>query len=85
MNTLTLALMSAFAALDSASEDLMCDTVVNLIDLVTENRIDDWVADYAVDAVEREVEIRTGTLLDDGHPIDQFDGVSNAIARYRNS
>lgn len=85
MNTLTLALMSAFAALDSASEDLMRDTVDNLIDLVTENRIDDWVSDYAVDAIEREVEARTGSLLDDGFPIDAFDAVSAAIANYRNS
>ena len=85
MNTLTLALLSAFAALDEASETTMTETVDALREMVADNVIDDTVSDPAVDAIETEVELRTASLLDDGFPIDAFDAVTEAIARYRNS
>jgi hypothetical protein len=85
MNTLTLALLSAFTALDQASETTLTETVDALREMVTNNVIDDWIADDVIDAIEGEVESRTGTLLDDGFSIDAFDAVSEAIANYRNS
>lgn len=85
MNTLTLALMSAFTALDQASETTMAETVDALREMVADNVIDDVVADPAVDAIETEVELRTASLLDDGFSVDVFDDVTAAIARYRNS
>jgi len=85
MNTLTLALLSAFTALDKASETTLAETVDALREMVTGNVIDEWVTDPAVDAIETEVELRTGSLLDDGFSVDVFDDVPAAIARYRNS
>ena len=85
MNTLTLALLSAFTALDQAPEAVLTETVDALREMVTGNVIDGWITDPAVDAIEREVELRTATLLDDGFTIEEFDAVTHAIAAYRNS
>ena len=85
MNTLTLALLSAFTALDQAHETVLTETVDALREMVTNNVIYDVITDPAVDAIEREVELRTALLLEDGFTIEEFDAVTNAIAAYRNS
>ena len=84
MNTLTLALLSAFTALDTATVDEMRDAAKALRDLSDENQIDTWVTDPAIDAIEHEIEIRTANLLEDGEPIDCFNEVNAAIHDYRN-
>lgn len=85
MNTLTLALLAAFTAIDTATPEELTEAVETLRDLTDNNAIDQWVTDPAVDAIEREVEIRTGNLLADGTPIDAYDAVSKAIGDYRNA
>jgi hypothetical protein len=83
MNTLLFSLLATANALDEASGETFADTATEINAMVSAGQIETHIAAFAIDAIEREIEICIAQYLADGESVDLFKAASREIRKFR--
>jgi hypothetical protein len=83
MNTLLFSLLATANALDEASGETFADTAMEINAMVSAGQIETHIAAFAIDAIEREIEICISQYLADGESVDLFKAASREIRKFR--
>jgi hypothetical protein len=83
MNTLLFSLLATATALDNASAATLADTAKEINKMASAGQIDEHIAAFAIDAIEREIEICISQYLADGESVDLFKAASREIRKFR--
>ena len=87
MNTLLFSLLATANALDEASGETFADTAKEINAMVSAGQIETHIAAFAIDAIEREIEICTTeflvAFLIDNESVDPFKAASREIRKFR--
>ena len=83
MNTLLFSLLATANALDNATAATLADTAKEVNKMTSAGQIDEHIAAFAIDAIEREIEICTAEFFADGESVDPFKAASREIRKFR--